>query len=175
MYFGEVLEVRKPFGFVCRVVDEEGLKIIESHSLEDGQNVVDLGSVIAKVFRVGPKVEFALEEEAPKLLRVCTIEWVRVPKFSLRCCGPIPTSVFHEPFECHEQPTDLCLAICLCIRVGIRYWVSHIGVGLGIRIRIGIGIGVIVTSAVITWILWFFGLFGRFLGNFLNVPSGRIG
>jgi hypothetical protein len=66
--------------------------------------------------------------------------------------------------ECCEQPTDLCLAICLCIRVRIRYWVSHIGVRIGI-----------ISAVVITWFLWFFGLFGRFFGNFLNVPSGRIG
>jgi hypothetical protein len=50
--------------------------------------------------------------------------------------------------------------------VGIRYWVSHIGIGLGI---------VVASTIVITWITGVLGLFGRFFGKFLNVPSGRIG
>jgi hypothetical protein len=91
--FGEILEVRKPFGFVCPIVDEEGFEVIESHSLQEGQNIVDLGSVVEKVFQLGLKVEFALQEDAPKLLRVHTIEWIGVPEFSLRCCRPIPTSI----------------------------------------------------------------------------------
>jgi hypothetical protein len=46
--------------------------------------------------------------------------------------------------------------------------------------QVGVGIRIIVTSTVIsatviTWISWCFGLFGRFFGNFLNVPSGRVG
>jgi hypothetical protein len=60
----EKLEVREPFRFVCWIVDYEGLEVIESRSLQEGQNIVDLGSVVAKVFRLGSKVQFALQEEA---------------------------------------------------------------------------------------------------------------
>jgi hypothetical protein len=146
-FFGEELEVCKPCGLVCQIIDEERLKVIKSRILQEGQNVVDLRSIVGKRLQLGPKVEFTLEEEAPKLLRVLTIEWVGVLKFSLRCCGPIPTSIFCEPFECREQPTNLCLAVCLCIRVGIRYWVTLIGVRIGIIVA-----SAVISAAVITWI-----------------------
>jgi hypothetical protein len=84
--FSEYIEVCKPCGLVCRIVDEEGLEIIESWFLQEGQNIGDLRSAVTKIFRLGPKIEFELEEEAPTLLRVLTIERVGVPKLSLLCC-----------------------------------------------------------------------------------------
>jgi hypothetical protein len=58
--FGEVLEVCEPSGLICRILIQEGLKVIESHSLQDGQNIVDLGRVISERLWFGLKVHFAL-------------------------------------------------------------------------------------------------------------------
>jgi hypothetical protein len=77
-----------------------------------------------------------------------------------------------------NQPTNLCLTVCLCIQVRIRYWVSRIGIGFGIGIRAIVASAVVsaaIITAVITGVSWCFGLFGRFFGNLLYVPSGRIG
>jgi hypothetical protein len=67
-FHGEVLEVHEPSKFISQILSQEGLKVIESCSLQEGQNVVDLGRIISERVWFGPKVHFALQEEASKIL-----------------------------------------------------------------------------------------------------------
>ena len=45
----------EPAGFVGQGISQEWLEIIESHSIQEGQNIINLGSIIWKRFRFSPK------------------------------------------------------------------------------------------------------------------------
>jgi hypothetical protein len=79
--FGEILEVYEPSGFVSQIVNHEGLKVIESRSIQEGQNIVDLDRVATKRLRFGLKIEFALQEETVRETPSASPPFTTLPLF----------------------------------------------------------------------------------------------
>jgi hypothetical protein len=68
-------------------------------------------------------------------------------------------TIVGESFQCRDESApNLFLAICLCIRVGVRYRVVFSGHCTGLWVWIGIGVGIAIAIAIsITGVTWFRG------------------
>jgi hypothetical protein len=76
-------------------------------------------------------------------------------------------------FNADESTPNLFLAVCLCIRVGVRYRVVFSGHCTGLWVGIGIGVGIAIAIAItITGVTWFRGLDVRFFENLADVSLG---